>query len=145
MKKLLFYVVCGLILNMSVMQAYRKDKWYGPRSDREIQNRGYAYYICDQGKCYGVNLLRQELFNILLVLDDYNGDSIDDALEFVGMESQDKPEITIKVLQDFKLFKGAISVDYVRKVLLSHRRKLLRCKAGYRNGRRGSCPPCRQA
>ena len=143
MKKFLFYVVCGLVLNMSVMQAYRKDKWSGPRcSDREIQNSGYAYYICDQGKCYGVNLLRQELFNILLVLDDYNGDSIDDALEFVGMESQDKPTITIKVLQDFKIFKGAISVDYVRKVLLSYRRKLLCRKAGYRNGRRGSCPTC---
>ena len=142
MKKFLFYVVCGLVLNMSVMQAYRKDKWYGPRSDREIQNRGYAYFICDQGKCYGVNLLKQELFNILLVLDDYHGDSIDDALEFVRMESEQRPQVALKVLQDFKLFKGAISVDYVRKVLLSYRRKLLCRKAGYRNGRRRSCPNC---
>jgi len=142
MKKLLFYVVCGLILNMSVLQAYRKDKWYGPRSDREIQKHGYAYYICDQGKCYGVNLVRQELFNILLILDDYNGDSIDDALEFVRMESEDRPRVVIKVLQDFKLFKGVNSVDRVRNVLKSYRQKLLCRRAGYRNGCRISCPTC---
>jgi len=142
MKKFLFYLVCALVVSTSVMQAYRKDPWHGPRSDREIQNHGYAYYICDQGECYGVNLLRQELFNILLILDDYNGDSIDDALEFVRMESQDRPRIVLKVLQDFKLFKGTNSVERVRNVLKSYRKKVLCRRGGYRNGRRRACPTC---
>lgn len=119
MKKLTFLIFSCIMVCVCPVLAYRLDEWEGEQSDEAVQagGKGYRFYFCDKGKCFAAHLDDQEVDKILQILKPYSGETVDNALSFVRMESQDRPAYVWKVLNDFKVFRGINSVGTVLDIL----------------------------
>jgi len=107
MNKILFFSI--LLFSHSLFGYYR-TKWDGPLSDYTVQKAGYTFYICTKKcktipcTCSAVYIKPQQLYDAILILKPYKNETLDDAIQFLRMESTDTPYLAIKILRDFKNF-----------------------------------------
>jgi len=120
MNKILFFLT---LLFTHTLFGYYRSEWNGPISDYNVQKAGYTYYICPIKcknsfcKCSAVYIKPQQLYDALLVLKPYKNETLDDAIQFLRMESTDTPYLAIKILHDFKYLRSVCTVQEILSIL----------------------------